>query len=368
MEVLSPGERTPDVSILLPTWRDERFVAEAARALLAQRGVVAEIVASDDASPDRTFEVLREVLAGYRGPHRVLLGRNRRNLGIDHIPHLVAVASCDVMVAAHGDDVSEPARAARLLRELSDGGAAVASSNMTNVDEAGRSLGLQNPLGGARTIPASDIATHGWMHTMFGATLAWRREVYAFRRLDSAELPIGHDHVVPFRGAILGGFRYVAEPLVRYRRHAGQWKNRMHDGGSAAARREAILSGAASSRLCMLRDVRHLLREVASSAGASARSAAHALPPRDLRQLEALLERSMLELTSEWVAARDDLYRDGWRSGWLPRERFERDLAQALADPRRVARLLRVARRLALRGYGIACDVARGRVPRKPAY
>lgn len=356
MEVLSPGARAPDVSILLVAWRQEPFVAEAVRSVLAQRDVVAEIVLSDDASPDRTFDVMREVAARYRGPHRVILRRNPHNLGIDHVAQLVDVASCDVMVLAHGDDVAEPERAVRLHDALTRGGACVASSNMMNVDEHGRALGLQNPIGGSCDVPASDIATHGWMHTMFGATLAWRREVYTFRRLDSAELPIGHDHVVPFRGALLGGFRYLAEPLVRYRRHDGQWKKRLHANGSVEVRREAILSGAASSRLCMLRDVRHLLR-----AADPAREA-------ELRELEKLLERSFAELAVEWVAARDQLYRDGWRPDWVARDRFEAGLARALSDPGRLARVYRTLARGALRAYGVACELLRRRVPRWPAY
>jgi len=356
VEVLSHGVRSPDVSILLVTFRQETFVAEAVRSVLAQRDVVAEVVLSDDASPDRTFDVVREVAAGHRGPHRVVLRRNERNLGIDHVARLVDLASCDVMVLAHGDDVAEPDRAARLHHELTRGGAFVASSNMMNIDERGRALGLQNPVGGTCDIPASDVATHGWMHTMFGATLAWRREVYAFRRLDAAELPIGHDHVVPFRGAVLGGFRYVAEPLVRYRRHDGQWKKRLHAGSSAAARREAILAGAASSRLCMLRDVRHLL------------GVAGATQEVELRALESLLERSFAALAVEWVAARDELYRDGWRSDWVARDRFEAGLEAALSHPDRLVRVYRRLARAALRAYGIACELGRGRVPRWPAY
>lgn len=357
METISAGARRPDLTILLPVWNAEGFVAEAVHSVLAQRDVVAEIILSDDASSDRSFETLRAACAGYYGPHRVLLRRNRRNLGIDHLAALVDLASCDFMVAAHADDIAEPHRAAVLLEEMKGHGAFAVSSNLRNVDESGRPLGVQNPAGASCLVTAEEIATRGWMHTMFGSTLGWHRDVYArFPRLDSSALPIGHDHLVPFRGALLGGFRYVAEPLVQYRRHEGQWKNRLHAERTAEVRRESSMANSMSARLCMLRDVEHLLGR---PDGADVDR---------LRSLEATLKATVLALLREWVEVRDDLYRDGWRADWLPRGDFEHGIARALADGGRRARLRRRLVRLAFRAWGIAGDLLAGRLSKRSTY
>ena len=41
-----------------------------------------EILLSDDCSPDGTYRVMQEMAAAYAGPHRVILNRNPKNLGI----------------------------------------------------------------------------------------------------------------------------------------------------------------------------------------------------------------------------------------------------------------------------------------------
>ena len=51
-------------------------------AAFAQTWSPLEILLSDDCSPDGTFAVMQEMAAAYSGPHRVILNRNPKNLGI----------------------------------------------------------------------------------------------------------------------------------------------------------------------------------------------------------------------------------------------------------------------------------------------
>ena len=101
----------PLVSMLLIAYRQPDTIARAIRAALAQTYSPLEIVISDDASGDTTFAAMQAALAGYPGPHRIVLNRNPRNLGIGaHLSHLVSLASGELLFVTAGDDVSLPQR------------------------------------------------------------------------------------------------------------------------------------------------------------------------------------------------------------------------------------------------------------------
>ena len=298
----------PDVSILVPAYQQERYIADAVRSVLAQTGVTAEIILSDDASSDRTYARLSAVAEGYRGPHRLVVRRNTRNQGNGHVAQLSELAASDIQVMAHGDDLAEPHRCRRLLDEFDRTGAYAVSSNVYDADEAGHAFGLLLPDPGPLDLTASEIAATGWQPALLGAGMAWRREVYShFPRLDGRYLPVSHDTLVPFRGALLGGMRYVPEPLLRYRRHAAQWHLRQTD-LTPATRRESVLNNALMPRQAMVRDLDHLLSTMPAG------------PERErLAALRAEVAGHILKLVAEWLDARQALYEAGWQPFWQRR-------------------------------------------------
>ena len=60
----------PDLSVLVPVYGVERYIADCARSLFAQRDVDAEFVFVDDASPDGSVDRLREQPV-FEQPHRL---------------------------------------------------------------------------------------------------------------------------------------------------------------------------------------------------------------------------------------------------------------------------------------------------------
>lgn len=73
----------PDLSVLVPVYGVERYIADCARSLFAQRDVDAEFVFVDDASPDGSVDCLREVMAEYPAVgERVRILRHARNRGV----------------------------------------------------------------------------------------------------------------------------------------------------------------------------------------------------------------------------------------------------------------------------------------------
>ena len=66
------GER-PLICFGLLAYNQEPFIREAVEGALAQTYAPLEIILSDDCSTDRTFEIMQETVAAYRGPHKVVL-------------------------------------------------------------------------------------------------------------------------------------------------------------------------------------------------------------------------------------------------------------------------------------------------------
>jgi glycosyltransferase involved in cell wall biosynthesis len=95
----------------------EFFIREAVEGAFAQTYRPLEIVLCDDSSTDRTFELMRDMVARYCGSAKVVLHRNERNLGIvGNVNAAVACSSGELVVLAAGDDVSLPNRTEKLVR------------------------------------------------------------------------------------------------------------------------------------------------------------------------------------------------------------------------------------------------------------
>lgn len=103
----------PLVSFVLLSYKQEQFIREAVAGAFAQTYTPLEIIISDDASPDQTFEIIREMAAEYRGPHKVVINRNPVNLGLAlHVNMAFEKAQGEIIVTAAGDDISFPNRVA----------------------------------------------------------------------------------------------------------------------------------------------------------------------------------------------------------------------------------------------------------------
>lgn len=105
----------PRISLLVLAYKQAEFVTEAVRSALAQVCEPIEIVLSDDASPDDTFDRMVAAAQEYRGHHQIVFNRNERNLGIgSHYNRLINLASGELLVTQAGDDVSVAHRVADL--------------------------------------------------------------------------------------------------------------------------------------------------------------------------------------------------------------------------------------------------------------
>src|SRR3954465_11256485 len=105
----------PLATMLLLCYRQQTTVADAIAAALAQTCSPLEIVISDDASDDGTWQAIEQAVEGYAGPHRLVLNRNPVNLGIGaHLNRMVGLSTGELLFIAAGDDISLPARCERV--------------------------------------------------------------------------------------------------------------------------------------------------------------------------------------------------------------------------------------------------------------
>ena len=130
----------PRVSIGLPVYNGENFLAEALDALLAQTFTDFELIVSDNASTDRTAEICRSYAARDR---RIRYVRQPRNIGGQ--PNQAAVAELArgeyYKLAAH-DDLYSPyllERCVEVLDACPD--VVLCHGDMAFVDEAGEVIG-----------------------------------------------------------------------------------------------------------------------------------------------------------------------------------------------------------------------------------
>jgi len=208
----------PLASVLLMAYNQQASVRAAIEGALAQTYQPLEIVVSDDASTDGTFEAMQQAVADYRGPHTVRLNRNPANLGIGaHISRLVALSHGEMLFVAAGDDVSMPQRCAYVMQAwlAQDRRPDLIAAAMIDIDADGRQHG---------TIRPSDLSTYrsaaDWLARppyVIGAAQAWTRRL--FDRY--GPLPpgvVGEDLIMVFRAIGAGGALTLDEPLVLYRR------------------------------------------------------------------------------------------------------------------------------------------------------
>lgn len=122
----SQPSHAPAVSVLVPVYGVERYIAACARSLFEQRGADAEFIFVDDASSDGSIDRLREVAAGYPAlAERVRIVRHAHNRGLGAARRTaIEAAKGEYILHVDSDDALADDRAlARLLAEAQRTGA-----------------------------------------------------------------------------------------------------------------------------------------------------------------------------------------------------------------------------------------------------
>ena len=213
-------QNRPLVSFVVLAYRQEQFIREAVEGAFGQTYSPLEIILSDDCSPDRTFAIMQEMADSYAGPHRIILNRNPKNLGIGaHVNRCMELASGEWIVAAAGDDISLPERTVRLAERwiISGGDLKLVYSDYFTMQQATGELCRTNT--GKTTQELEPVyLCRNHFAGVTGASNSWHKDLFSFFGPMQNNV-VFEDRVLAFRAALLGTMQHLSEPLMHYRRH-----------------------------------------------------------------------------------------------------------------------------------------------------
>ena len=210
----------PSVTVFLFAYNQSAYVRTACESVLAQDYSPLQIVFSDDCSTDDTFEIMSEIASNYQGIHEIRLNRNPQNLGlIRHVNLSHQMTTTDLLVAAAGDDISEPDRVTEIVKAYR-----CATHQPTSIYSAVYEMSADGVIGNIATPPINQLNTvqqHALSSALIiGAAHAWHRDVFdQFGEI--TELDAFEDLVLAYRSSLLDGLCYIDQPLVKYRLGVG---------------------------------------------------------------------------------------------------------------------------------------------------
>lgn len=211
--------KKPLISYVLTAYNIEKYIAESVKCAFAQTYEPLEIILSDDGSTDRTFEIMEKMAAEYQGPHKIVLNRNEKNLGITaHMNKAyLELATGEIVVAAHGDDVSAAERTETCYNYLAENpqctqvscGAIVCNSDLEPLSDFYQTNCT------VKEKKTYTIETGGKLSVGF---TAFRRSVMtAFGPLND-DCPT-EDDPIGYRMLLSGELCFLPDVLIKYRKH-----------------------------------------------------------------------------------------------------------------------------------------------------
>lgn len=210
------------LSLVIMAYSQEDLIEETIAAALAQDYQDLEIVLSDDASPDKTYQIMSEMAAGYAGRHQIILNRNPINLGlVGHVNYLFHLATSDWIIYNAGDDLSESNRVRRIAESIQSTGPHYVYSNVTDLDSIGLPLEKQRQRTRPEILERKELPELArTMSHALGASSAWHRQLFdLFGPI--TEKNVFEDQILMFRARLIGKVSYIDERLLRYRRSIG---------------------------------------------------------------------------------------------------------------------------------------------------
>jgi len=228
----------PLVTYCLIAYNAEAYIDEAVNSAFAQTYVPLEIIISDDCSTDETFARIEALAVAYKGPARVIINRNTTNLGIGaHVNLTFKKSSGDYFIMAAGDDISTPDRVEIIIKEFLSDPLQIKAvfSDCIVIDSLGTEQGISSATPPRQFTEPKSMCRNSF-RGVTGATAAWHRDVYSIFGPMNADVTF-EDRVLAFRSALLGEIRYLALPLVYYRRHETNTVGMFHVCSSEAFRK-----------------------------------------------------------------------------------------------------------------------------------
>jgi glycosyltransferase involved in cell wall biosynthesis len=217
--------RAPRVSVVVPVFNGERFLAEALSSVLEQTFEDFEVVVSDNASTDHTAEIVASF-----GDPRVRMYRNATNVGAAANWRLaVEEARAPYVKLLCADDLLYPGcieRQTAVLDDAANADVVLVTGVRDVVDESGRRL-MSRGIRHAGTIAGHDavrrICRAGTNLVGEPSAAMFRAEAYRAAGPWSLDAGYATDVDLWARLLLVGDLCVTAGPLSAFRVHAASW-------------------------------------------------------------------------------------------------------------------------------------------------
>ena len=221
------GRRTSSsqikVSVCMASYNGEKYIEEQLRSILRQLRDYDEVVIVDDASKDKTKEIIRSIQDS-----RVRLIEHFINSGVvSTFEESVRNATGEIIFLADDDDVWAPNKVDRLLKEFeAHPDAHIAMTRVSLIDQDGMPLKEESYNG--RNTFQSGFWRNVLQNHFQGSAMAFRSSLLPFILPFPKRRGFLHDQWIGTRNAALGGSAiFLEEPLLLYRRHSQNFSRRM---------------------------------------------------------------------------------------------------------------------------------------------
>ncbi|MFC1775862.1 glycosyltransferase [Pseudomonadota bacterium] len=220
----------PLITLAIFACNQERFIPSAVEGAFSQTYSPLEIILSDDHSSDRTFALMKAMADAYRGPHKIVVNRNKKNLGIgEHVNKVFDIATGELIVMAAGDDVSLSSRCEVLEKVWShENHPMMLLSHWHVIDSMGHVTSKagkhMNEYGDPESVQGSqkllrELLLNGKQLPLHGATAAYNKNVMRTLGTLNSNV-IAEDYALFLRSLLIGTVLTVKQPLIQFRVHA----------------------------------------------------------------------------------------------------------------------------------------------------
>lgn len=210
----------PLVTLTLFSYNQDKYIQQAVKSALEQDYSPLEIIISDDCSTDTTLELIKKMVAAYKGAHTVRINHMPQNVGFArHLNHVFDMAEGEIIVVAAGDDICFPNKVSALAQPmLENKNVTGVHSGVIEIDTNGQEIrqnDISNPefLADPCQIIESSLAVASQSH-------AFRKSVHEF--FGPYEPFITNEgKIMAFRESLKGSILYLSKPLTYYRVGSG---------------------------------------------------------------------------------------------------------------------------------------------------
>jgi glycosyltransferase involved in cell wall biosynthesis len=197
----------------MASYQGEKYLAIQVESLLAQDYPNLEFIFVDDASKDRTWEILQGFA---QQDSRIKITQNETNIGYRKtFEKGINLAKGELIALSDQDDYWIPTKITQL--ESSIGNASLIYADSDLVDAEGKQIG-QKMSDIKRQIAYSSPLMYTFGAWAPGHSMLFKRDLLSYA-LPTVEY-VTHDYLIGFAATCANGIAYLAEPLVHYRQHA----------------------------------------------------------------------------------------------------------------------------------------------------